>query len=64
MQEREGGKTGTADNSLEGYLQPRRHAAWRRNCRPGKQTRKVDHVHAISQISRLNLQGRAPLFLT
>src|SRR5437764_15036451 len=42
MQEREGGKTGTADNSLEGYLQPRRHAAWRRNCRPGKQTRKVD----------------------
>src|SRR5467141_709318 len=37
-----------ACHSLKGQLQPRRDVSRRSNCRAGKQTRKVDHVHVIS----------------
>jgi len=40
-------KSRTAGHSLKGQLQPRRDASRQRNCRPGEQTREVDHVHVI-----------------
>jgi hypothetical protein len=48
---------------LEGQLQPAGNAPRRRNCCPGKQARKVDDVHAVCQIGRLNLQDSTALFL-